>query len=321
VRVASSKPTDEKFGVSATGGGAGASPGGESRAAGGAEWSIGRVLAWAAADFRGRGIESPRLDAELLLAFVLGVDRIRLIVEVDRPLSPAELGAFRELIKRRRGREPIAYILGKREFYGLDFRVDREVLIPRPDSETLVEVALVRTGGRAMYGRALDLCTGSGCIAVAFKKQRPAWSVTATDRSPRAVEVARENAVRLGTIWGVRFLVGDLTSPLRPSERFDLITANPPYIPSAEVDELDPGIRDYEPRLALDGGADGLDVARRIVREATPLLDRGGVLAIEVCAGQAGAVSELLGNAGLEAIERRKDYQGHERVVSGRKTS
>jgi release factor glutamine methyltransferase len=307
--------------VTATGSGTGAPAGGESRAASGADWSIGRVLAWAASDFRGRGIESPRLDAELLLSFVLGVDRIRLILEVDRLLSPAELGAFRELIKRRRVREPMAYILGKREFYGLDFRVGRDVLIPRPDSETLVEVALERTSGRALYGRALDLCTGSGCIAVAFKKQRPSWSVTATDLSVSAVEVARENAVRLGAIWGLRFLVGDLTSPLQPGERFDLITANPPYIASAEVDGLDPGIRDFEPRLALDGGADGLDVARRVVNEATPLLDRSGVLAIEVAAGQAGAVCELFASAGLEAIDRRKDYQGHERVVSGRKQS
>ena len=307
--------------MSAMGGGSGASAGGEPRSASSSEWSIGRVLAWAASDFRGRGIESPRLDAELLLGRVLGVDRIRLILETDRPLSPAELAAFRELIKRRRGREPVAYILGKREFYGLDFRVTGDVLIPRPDSETLVEVALARTGERSMYGRALDLCTGSGCIAVAFKKQRPIWFVTATDVSSRAVELARSNAVRLGAIWGMRFLVGDLASPLGSSERFDLITANPPYIPSAEVDQLDPGIRDFEPRLALDGGADGLDVVRRVVGEATPLLERGGVLAIEVAAGQAPAACELLANAGLEAIERRKDYQGHERVVSARKPS
>lgn len=307
--------------MSATGGGSGASAGGESRPAGSAEWSISRVLAWAAADFRSRNIDSPRLDAELLLAFVLGVDRIRLIIEAERQLVPAELAAYRELIKRRRGREPIAYILGKREFYGLDFRVSREVLIPRPDSETLVEVALARTSGREIYGRALDLCTGSGCIAITFKKQRPVWAVTATDLSSRAVEVARANAVRLGAVWGLRFLVGDLAAPLASSERFDLITANPPYIASTEVEELDPGIRDFEPRLALDGGADGLDVVRRVIDEAMPLLDPGGVLATEVGAGQAAAVSELFANAGLEAIERRKDYAGHERVVSGRKQS
>jgi release factor glutamine methyltransferase len=293
----------------------------ESRSASGGEWSIGRVLAWAASDFRGRGIESARLDAELLLSFVLGVDRIRLIIETDRPLLQNELSAYRELIKRRRGREPIAYILGKREFYGLDFRVNQAVLIPRPDSETLVEVALARTQERSMYGRALDLCTGSGCIAVAFKKQRPLWAVTATDLSPTAIEVARRNAERLGAIWGLRLLVGDLTAPLGQTERFDLITANPPYIPSAEVDQLDPGIRDFEPRMALDGGADGLDIVRRVVRQAAPLLERGGLLATEVAAGQASAVAELFASAGLEAIERRKDYQGHERVVSATKPS
>jgi release factor glutamine methyltransferase len=283
------------------------------------DWSIGRVLAWAAADFRGRGIESARLDAELLLGEVLGCDRVRLIIESERLLARAELAGYRELIKRRRSGEPIAYILGKREFYGLDFRVDRRVLIPRPDSEILVEAALARSRKRSMYGRALDLCTGSGCIAIAFRKARPSWSVTAIDVSPPAIEVARQNAVRLGVIWGLRFLVGDLTSVLAPGAAFELVTANPPYIPRAEIDTLDVGIKDFEPRAALDGGADGLDIVRRVVEESVPLLVPRGVLAIEVAAGQASAVSELMAGAGLERLERHRDYQGHERVVSAEK--
>lgn len=283
------------------------------------DWSIARVLAWAGADFRARGIESARLDAELLLASVLGSDRVRLIIESQRCLERRELAAYRELIKRRRSGEPVAYILGKREFYGLDIAVDRRVLIPRPDSEILVEAALARSARYSMYGRALDLCTGSGCIAIAFRKARPTWSVTATDVSAAAIELARQNAVRLGVIWNLRFLVGDLTSPLAAGERFELLTANPPYIPSAEVDALDAGIRNFEPRTALDGGADGLAVVRRLVSEAVPLLTPGGVLALEVMAGQASAVSELMASAGLQAFERHRDYQGHERVVSAEK--
>lgn len=282
-------------------------------------WTIARVLGWAADDFRNRGIESPRLEAEILLAHALGSDRIRLIVDSQRPLAPDELGRFRELIKRRRSGEPIAYILARREFFGLSFRVDRRALIPRPDSEALVEVALERTRSRYMYGRMLDLCTGSGCIAIAFAKQRPTWQVTALDASADAVDLAIENATRLGVAHAVRFGVGDLTAPLGANERFELVTANPPYIPTGELAGLDPGIRDFEPRAALDGGEDGLTVVRRLIAEAAPRLEPDGVLAIEVHFDQADRVSELLEKADLVAIERRKDYGGHERVVSGRK--
>ncbi len=279
-------------------------------------WTIGRVLAWAAGDFRARGLESARLDAELLLGHALGLDRIRLIVEHQRPLAPGELSRYRDLIKRRRSGEPIAYILGVREFYALPIRVDARVLIPRPDTETLVEVALERTQSRSMFGNALDLCTGSGCVAIAFAHARRTWRVTGVDASPDALAVARDNALRLGTVPGVRFVDGDLYEPLA-AERFELITANPPYIPDAEVEELEPGIRDFEPRLALAGGSDGLSVIRRIVAGAPERLSPGGVLALEVGHDQAGRVSELFEQAGLSSIERRRDYGGHERVVSG----
>lgn len=281
-------------------------------------WTIGRVLAWATTDFRSRGMESARLDAELLLGLALGLDRIRLIVEHQRPLAPDELSRYRELIKRRRSGEPVAYILGVREFYGLPIRVDARVLIPRPDTETLVEVALERTQSRSMFGNALDLCTGSGCVAVAFAHARRTWRVTGVDASPDALAVARDNAQRLGLVPGVRFVDGDLFEPLGADERFELVTANPPYIPDAEVAELEPGIRDFEPRLALAGGSDGLSVIRRIVAGAPRHLSTGGVLALEVGHDQAGPVSELLEQAGLSSIERRRDYGGHERVVSGR---
>ncbi|HEY6079470.1 MAG TPA: HemK/PrmC family methyltransferase, partial [Polyangiaceae bacterium] len=163
-------------------------------------WSVRRVLAWAADDLKRRGNDTGRLDAELLLGRVLKLDRIGLILHAERPLSPGELGSFRELFKRRRGGEPVAYLLGEREFYGTLLRVDARVLIPRPDSERLVEVALERTRQRSMLGSALDLCTGSGCVAIAFARTRPTWSVTASDVSPAALEVARDNAHRTGAI-------------------------------------------------------------------------------------------------------------------------
>lgn len=279
-------------------------------------WTIGRVVTWAADDFRSRGIESPRLEAELLLAEVLGVDRMRIILDNDRPLLPSELARYREVIKRRRAREPVAYIRGEREFYGRPFRVDRRVLIPRPDTEALVETALERTSHLSMSGRMLDLCTGSGCVATSFAKERPTWQVTGTDLSPDAIDVARDNAYRLGAIWNVRWLVGDLFDPIG-DERFDLITANPPYIALGEAPELSPDIRDYEPHLALFGGEEGLDIVRRIIERAPLHLRRGGVLSMEIGAGQADTVVELFEKAGFGDIRRTRDYGGHDRVVSG----
>jgi release factor glutamine methyltransferase len=280
-------------------------------------WSIASVLRWASDDFAQRGSSSPRLDAELLLGHALGLERLRLILDAARPLSERELAAFRALIIRRRKGEPIAYIRGEREFYGHRFAVDRRALVPRPDTETLVEVALARTRARQLYGRALDLCTGSGCVAIAFALERPNWRVTGIDLSPDAVALARENALRLGSVWGLRWLSGDLFAPLAAGERFELVTANPPYIPAGDIEGLDVDVRDFEPRLALDGGPDGLVVLRRIAEAARARLQPGGVLAVEVGYDQAPAVASLFANLGYTAIELRRDYGGHERVVSG----
>jgi release factor glutamine methyltransferase len=282
-------------------------------------WTIARVLAWASSNFKERGLESPRLEAEVLLAHVLRVERVRLILDAHKPLEPEELARFRDAIKRRRAGEPAAYIIGVREFYGLSFRVDRRVLIPRPDTETLVEAALEATRSRKLAGRALDLCTGSGCVAIAFAKARPTWRVTGTDLSPGAVEVARANALRLGAVWGVRFVSGDLYAAVGADETFELITANPPYIPRAEVDTLPRHIRDFEPRQALDGGEDGLDLLPPIVQGALERLTPGGTLAVEIGAGQSGAVAALFERTGFADVRRFRDYGGHERVVSGRK--
>lgn len=278
-------------------------------------WTIGSLVKWAVSDFRARGIENPRLDAELLVAHALKIDRMRVILDAARPLEGAELSALRDLVKRRRAFEPIAYLRGEREFYGLKFRVDRRVLVPRPDTETLVDVALARSAHVSMSMRLLDLCTGSGCVAITMARQRPTSRVSATDLSPDALAVARDNALRLGA-YNVAFYMGDLFAPLG-GQRFDVVTANPPYIPTAEIATLMPDVRDYEPRLALDGGTDGLDLVRRIVDEAPEHLERGGLLALEIGAGEAPETASMLTQRGFDEVRVDRDIAKIERVVSG----
>ncbi len=279
-------------------------------------WSVRRVLAWAGDDLKRRGHDTGRLDAELLLGLVLKLDRIGLILQAERPLKADELSRFRELFKRRRADEPVAYLLGEREFYGISLRVDRRVLIPRPDSETLVEVALRRSSQRSMHGAALDLCTGSGCVGIAFARARPTWRVTASDISADALTVARDNAHRTGAIRNLRLLEGPLFEPVQ-AERFDLITGNPPYIPTGELVSLPASVRDFEPPLALDGGADGLAILREIIRLAPERLTPGGLLALEIGAEQGPAVSELFQSSGYLGLEIARDLAGRDRVVSG----
>lgn len=285
-----------------------------------APWTIESVVRWATDDFRARGIESPRLDAEVLLAFALDLDRVKLIVEANKPLSADELGRFRELVKRRRRHEPVAYLRGFREFYGRSFRVDARVLVPRPDTETLVQVALERTSRAPLATRALDLCTGSGCVAITVARERPTAKVVAADLSGDALAVARENALRLGA-YNVAFAEGDLYEALAalPAwlRRFDVITANPPYIPSGEMATLPPDVRDFEPKLALDGGGDGLDVARRVIDGAPAVLAPGGVLAVEIGAGEASATRALFEARGFADVQTERDCGRIERVVSG----
>ncbi|HTM43828.1 MAG TPA: peptide chain release factor N(5)-glutamine methyltransferase [Polyangiaceae bacterium] len=278
-------------------------------------WTIRRVLTWATQDFAARGLASPGLEAELLLAHALAVPRIRLIADNQRVLSPPELQSLRALIQRRRSGEPSAYILGRREFYGLDFQVDSRVLIPRPDTETLIEVALRRTASQSLFAQVLDLCTGSGCVAIALGHARTTWRIIAADISNDALDVARNNALRLGEAHHVAFVHSDLFAALS-DQRFDVITCNPPYIGSAEISALPVDVRDFEPRLALDGGDDGLQLIRKIVPQARRHLNPGGLLAMEVGAGQAPAVSDLFAENGFAAIELQRDYGGHQRVVS-----
>jgi release factor glutamine methyltransferase len=241
-----------------------------------------------------------------------------MIVDSARPLAPEELERFKELLVRRRRSEPVAYILGEREFYGLRFSVNQHVLIPRPDTEILVNVALERTRDRHLFGRAVNLCTGSGCVAIAFAKERPTWHVTGSDISTDALDVARKNALKLGAVWNIDFRQSDLLASIVAEPRYDLITANAPYVPDAEVPTLAADIRNFEPAGALCGGPDGLSILRRLVKAAPAWLTPGGMLALEVGAGQAERVAKGLGAYGFSEVQLARDYGGIERVVSGR---
>ena len=282
-----------------------------------APWTISSVLSWATDDFRSRGFESPRLEAELLLVMIMDTDRIGLIRDSLRPLSADELSRYRDLIARRRKHEPIAYIMGKREFYGRNFQVDPRVLIPRPDTEILVETALRRTRSKELFGVGLDLCTGSGCVIITLALERRSWKFIGSDISTDALEVAQRNALRLGAIHNLAWHNSDLFAALPEHARYDLITANPPYITEEEMAELAKDISEYEPHLALFGGVDGLDLVRKIIDDSAKWLRPGGVLALEIGYLQAPRVAELMLTAGFQSIEKSNDYGGHERVVSG----
>ena len=276
-------------------------------------WTILRVLQWTEQRFTERGLASPRLDAQLLLAKVLERDRVYLYTHFDQPLGPDELARYRGLIQRRLAGEPVAYLVGKKEFRSLELAVDARVLVPRPDTETLVDVALALL---PEGGRVVDVGTGSGAIALALKKERPDAEVLAVDRSPDAAAVARANAERLGL--AVEVLEGDLLAPVGARAPLALVVSNPPYIASAEIATLAPEVR-KEPLAALDGGADGLAVIRRLVQEAPPLLGAGGAVALEVGAGQATAVVGLFAADGRYAPATvTRDLAGIERVVAAR---
>ncbi len=264
---------------------------------------------------RASGIETPGLDAGLLLAAVLGVDRSRLLVRGPEPLSSADLEEFRRRIARRRTGTCVAVILGRKEFRGLDFMVDETVLVPRPETETLVEAALAWLADQPRPVRVLDVCTGSGCVAVAIKKAAPDCDLAAADVSPAALAVARENAVRLlPADAGIAFYRSDLLQTVPGS--FRLIVANPPYVPRAVIDTLAPEVR-REPRLALDGGADGLDLIRRLIKESAAKLAPRGRLLIEAGHDQADFVAALLADSGFRAIQKYPDLSGTLRVSGG----
>jgi release factor glutamine methyltransferase len=291
----------------------------------GGAWTIRRLLEWTSGFFTRKNVDAPRLAAELLLAHVLGIPRIKLYTDYERVLSERDLAAFRALVQRASEQEPIAYLTGKAHFFNLEFEVGPGVLIPRPDTETLVEnvLQLARNTPGFEAPRVLDLCTGSGCIAVAIAHRLKNATVTATDKSDKAVAIARRNVERLGVNDRVTVEQGDLYEPLARMvdvAPFNLIVSNPPYIPTNEMEKLDRNVRDYEPPEALDGGIDGLILHRRILEGAADRLVAGGRVYLEIGFDQGPASKEAAGHyEWLEDVRVLKDYAGHDRVLTARR--
>jgi release factor glutamine methyltransferase len=273
-------------------------------------WTTLKILDWTKKFLSARGVENARLESEWLLCAATGLDRVGLYLDFEKPLSDAELGAYRVMVARRGRREPLQHILGTQEFCGLEFEVTPDVLIPRYDTETLVNEALARMPTAQSV---LDIGTGSGCIAVALARKLPGASVTAIDIFEAALVVARRNAERNGVT--VKFLQGSLLEPVAGCH-FDLIISNPPYIPSGDILTLQPEVRDFDPRDALDGGADGLNMYRSLIPNAPALLNSRGWLILEVGVGQAADVAQIFratGSYGELIISC--DGGGIERVV------
>jgi release factor glutamine methyltransferase len=264
------------------------------------------ALAIAIDELQDAAVDTPSLDAEVLFAAALGEDRAVLHAEPGRELDQDAARAFSDMISRRRKREPVAYILGKAHFRGLELEVDHRVLIPRPETELLVELA-------EDDQRVLDVGTGSGAIALAIASERIGARVTGIDNSPSAIEVARSNANHLGI--NAEFMIADLIV----GGPYDLIVSNPPYVKDSEWSGLQPEITLYEPEEALLAGPDGLDVIRELIPAASGVLRRRGVLAIEVGQGQSRDVEALFERAGLKGVETKRDLAGSPRVVTGRR--
>ena len=297
-------------------------------------WTILEILRWTTDYFRTKGVQEPRASAEVLLAHTLGVSRLDLYLRYEQPLTPEELARFKALMVRRRKGEPAAYLTGHREFWSLDFQVAPGVLIPRPETEILVEAGIeaakdffatqderqTPNGKRQMGLWGLEIGVGSGAVVVALAKELPKLDWLALDLSAAALAVARDNARRHEVAGRVHLMRSDLASGLKPVPRFSIMVANLPYVPRAEWAQLPKQIRDFEPREALLGGEDGLDLIRLLARQAHRYLHPGGWLALEVGAGQAGPVMEMLQEIGAyEQLESLKDYQGIQRVVRGRR--
>lgn len=265
-----------------------------------------------------KGVESPRLQVELLLAHVLHLPRMGLYLNFERALTPKELDELRELVRRRGQREPLQQIIGSTSFCGLELSVNKNVLVPRPETELLAELGwqfLNSLSNSTPQPLALDFGTGSGCLAITIAVKSPAAHVLAVDVSTDALELARQNAARHQVESRIQFFVGDGFAALPPETRFDLIVANPPYIPSKEIDTLEPEVRDHDPRMALDGGADGLDFYRRLAREAGTFLNPGGRIMLEFGDGQETAIQNLFEQQKWIVEAVKADYSGRPRIL------
>ncbi len=263
-------------------------------------WTTGALLDWTARFLQQKGVEFPRLDAEVLLAYALGCKRIELYTRYDDEAAADARERFRDLVRRRVEGCPVAYLVGRKEFFGLELEANPAVLIPRPESEFVVMEAL-RLARALTSPRILDIGTGSGNLAVAITHQNPGAHLT---------------AMRHGVAERIRFLEGDLFAPIPPGERFDLVVSNPPYIPQEDIPHLPVGVRDYEPHRALDGGAGGYVVLDRLLKEATPFLESGSYLILEIGSPQADAIrARLAGHPAYRLEETVQDHAGHPRVL------
>ena len=273
-------------------------------------WTTLKVLTWTKDFLNSKGVANARLEAEWLLCAVTGLDRVGLYLQYDKPLNERELSEYRTLVARRAKREPLQHILGCQEFCGLDYEVTTDVLIPRYDTEVLIVEAVTRKPDARTV---LDIGTGSGCIAISLQKRLPDATVTATDISNAALTVARRNAEKHGAV--IEFLTGSLCSPV-VGRSFDLIVSNPPYIPTADIEGLEDEVRKYDPRTALDGGGDGLDIYRALIPASGVHLNRRGWLLVEIGIGQGNDVKQLFRDTGsFDEPVTARDPGGIERVI------
>jgi release factor glutamine methyltransferase len=286
-------------------------------------WTIRRVLQWTREEFTRRDIENPRLDAEVLLGHALSLTRMQLYLDLERPLSPAELSGYRALVKRRSAREPVSHIVGRREFWSRPFAVTADTLAPRPETEHLIELALEHRK-RALAATfplaVLDVGTGTGCLAITLKLEWPDAAVTAVDLSPKALEVARQNATALGA--DVAFLLGDLDAPLPADARFHMVVSNPPYLTESEWEDAPPEVKQHEPRLALVGAdADGLGHHRALAQRVWPRLLPGGLMLVELGHQQGASARALwataVGDRGEVSLVQ--DLEKRDRVIVARR--
>jgi len=287
------------------------------------QWTIKKLLDWMVSHFTEKKIDSPRLTAELILSFVLDLERIQLYMHFDKEVDKPQLDKLRNLVKRCVQNEPVQYLTGRCEFYSLSLKVAPACLIPRPETELLVERAIefLRTRTGTQY--VCDLCTGCGCIAVTIAKNFPDAKVIATDICDKALSVAAENIAKYNLHQRIELLHGDLFEPIISRldvKEFDLIVCNPPYVSRAEYENLDAKVKNYEPKLALDGGPDGLDIYRRIAEQVSSHLKKDGVLLLEIGYLQGQAVQKLLEETKIfNPIKIEKDFSNNDRIVTAAK--
>ena len=285
-------------------------------------WTIQKLLNWITEYFTNNGIDSPRLSAELILSHVLAMKRIELYTQFDKSVSKQHLDQLHDLVKRAAKSEPISYLTGKTHFYSLELNVTPDCMIPRPETELLAERAIEFLRTRRGSQSVCDLGTGCGCIAIAIAKNSPDVRIIATDISDAALAVAAKNVECHQLNNKIKLICGDLFDPLSDTEKFDLIVCNPPYISAVEFEKLDKNIKDYEPKLALFAGEDGLDIYRRIAEKVDNFLKSNAALMLEVGYNQGQAVKQLLEQSGcFTEIKIEKDSSGNDRIIIAKKTS